>query len=139
MRASGKMLCASRHAKCGHCKCRAAKAHHHETRDMGEEIELENSPGPEKHNSELGEGKQDVEDQLAGQQPGHGDARAEHAIERAGFSLVEQSARGAAGGEEQKHDSDGRGVEGDHWVVLVFSHHRARRDGDHSAAGWSGM
>ncbi len=101
---------------------------------MAEEIELENSPGPEEHHRQLCEGKHDVEDQFAGQQAGHIDARTEHAIECAAFGFIEQRAGRAAGREQQKHDANSRSIKGNHGIVLVFAHDRAGLYGDNAAA-----
>ena len=97
---------------------------------MREEIELEDRPGPEKHNNQLRKRQQRVEGKFARQKRGHGDTRAEHAIQGSALGFIQQRPGRAAGGEEQEHDADGGGIERDHGIALVLSHDRARKDGD---------
>ena len=123
---------ASRMPKLGHRKSRA-KSHHHNSGNMREQIELEHSPGPHKHDRQLRKCQQRVERHLACEQLRHRHARTQHAVQRAAFGLIQQRPGRATGREQQKHHADRSRIKRHHGILLVLSHHRARRDTDDSA------
>src|SRR5579875_1430445 len=76
-----------RHSNCG------AEPHYEEAGNVREEIHLERRPRPHEHHDQLRKGEQRVVEELAAEQRAHGNARAEHAIERTALGLVEERAR----------------------------------------------
>ena len=69
--------------------------------------------------------------ELARQQRSHGDARAQHTVERSTLSFVQQRPGRPARGEEQEHHPNRRRIKRHHGIVLVFSDNvaRAHRNG----------
>ena len=106
---------------------------------MRPEVELEHRPSPKKHHYELREGQQRIVGELAQQQRGHGNARTEHAVERAALGLVKQCSRRAACSKEKEHDPNRSGIERDHGIVLGFADHGAGVDRNNSAALVAGV
>ena len=126
------------HAECGDSEG-CAEAHDDEAWDVVGQIDAIDEPAEDEHGGELSEGEEDGKGHFAGKQSAHGDAGGEDAVEGAGFGFVEEGASGAAGGPEEEHDAEGRGVEGDHGVGLVFADDSAGVDLDHaSSAGGRG-
>ena len=75
----------------------------------------------------------DEVDELSEQQRRHRDACREDAVERAALGLLDEGAARAGGREEQEHDAEAGGVEGDGRVLLLFADEVARLDLDQSA------
>ena len=103
---------------------------------MRDEIQFEYQPRPDKHEDQLRERQQRAEAELTGQQGSHGDARTQHPVQRSTLGFVQERPARTTGGEEQEHNSNGRGVERHHGIVFVLTDHiAASHCNGHAAVG----